>query len=304
MPPDAQIHDIELLVHFHELLTGNVESLGGVKDEGLCQNLDIVCNRVLRYLSAGGGDIVRDALVGDRTSHAPGQELCNGLQKRDVCHLSFVGVRFPSPLPVFDILDDDGVVDPLQVHIGFFLGAVHGGDVGKSAVLQKSGKQGVLVTAVLQLAVFPEGKREDGDLHIAARQQRRQLSGEHESIGPSDIEIHILFDVKTVHDLFKGRYFLHLIQKDIGGLIRAEPIQQIPIELLIIQQLLVFQLFKIQGHDLPVLNANGSQMLLILHQQRGLTAASNAGNDLDHLFVLPERQLLQILRALDHTYPS
>ena len=137
-------------------------------------------------------------------------------------------------------------------------------------------------------------KRQHLNLNIASGQERSKIAGEHIRIRTGDIDVHIRLDIHTIHNLFKSRDFLDLIQKDVGRFPDNQPFFQISVELFIVQQFFIFQLFKVHGHNLRILHAILYEPCLILRQQRGFSAAADSSHNFDDLFIPPLDQLRKI----------
>ena len=141
-------------------------------------------------------------------------------------------------------------------------------------------------------------ERQHPNFHIAPGQECCQITGEQICVRACNVDVHIRLDIQTVYDLFKVGNFLNLIKEDVGSLSGDQPLFQICVQLLVIQQFFVFQFFKVHGYNLRIQRAVFPEPRLILHQQRGFPTTADAGHDFDDLFFFPADQLLQIFLAL------
>ena len=65
----------------------------------------------------------------------------------------------------------------------------------------------------------------------------------------------------------------------------------------------MFQFLEVQIDDLVLPYSLGPQLLLIHEKQSGLAASADAGDDLDHLFILPFLEHFQVFCPSDHCDP-
>ena len=177
--------------------------------------------------------------------------------------------------------------EPAQPHIVDQLGA-RVGDLGIS---------------FFERQILREGQRIDAEGHIASGQIGLDLGGHHARVGAGHIDVHVVVRGKRVDDALPALNLLHLVQEQVAPLSARQPALDLGVHLLR-RHIRVFHGIETVADDLLIADATLAQLLHQHQQDRGLSAAAHAGQNLDKRRVDVGHNAVHIVGTVNHAITS
>ena len=205
----THVHDIILVLRLQVLFSLHIVPFCLVDDKAVHQRLDILLHSFHIDLPAGGGHRVCDFLCRELVSDVVKDESGDALQHH----------RVWEPMPYGDVLDYNGIVDTLKIVTNLLRLSRQVQRIRERAVFDiRPVFPGKVLSAPRAVNIFPEGKRQHGDLHMTTGQQCGNVARQHFGVGASDIQINIFPEIKAVQYAGEFLTLLDFIQEDIRHL--------------------------------------------------------------------------------------
>ena len=255
----AHIDAVIFLLQFQEALSSEVKALCRIKDIAVDKSRNVFRHSVRRDSDSLRSDEIAYGLGRSKVSHVVEQ----------IGGKSIEALRIGDVQALRHVLEKHGAQDTLKVIVQAqrticLRERTRHPSRGDVSIVEPLPRRACIRCTTELL----ERKGEHRHFHIAPRKQGGQRTPEHESVRARDVQVKIVARIKAVDRALELGDVLHLVYKHIVHFPRFCTSKHLIVQLVIVENMLVFQLLEIDDDDLIRIHSLGLKVLRIELEQR------------------------------------